>query len=83
MIGPNTVNTVPPATLAAFRNHGTAALTLTTDLDDAQSAMDELAALGISIDEVTSELEDQGVKSFSNAFSALLESVELRRKSVV
>ena len=83
LIGPNTVNTVPPATLDAFRDHGTAALTLTTGLDDAQAALDELVALGISIDEVTRELEDQGVKAFSDAFSALLESVEYRRKSVI
>ncbi|MFN2233813.1 MAG: transaldolase [Anaerolineales bacterium] len=82
LIGPNTVNTVPPATLAAFRDHGTAALTLASNLDNAQAAMDQLSQLGISIDEVTKELENQGVKSFSDAFEDLLETVENRRNSV-
>ena len=83
LIGSNTVNTVPPATLVAFGDHGNAALTLEADLDVAQAAMDELAALGISIDAVTQELEDQGVKSFADAFAALLESVEERRISAL
>jgi transaldolase len=82
LIGANTVNTVPPATLAAFQDHGTASLTLASHLDDAQSAMNQLAKLGISIEEVTSELETQGVKSFSDAFSDLLETIEFRRNSV-
>jgi transaldolase len=82
LIGPNTVNTVPPATLAAFQDHGTASLTLTSNMDDAQAAMKQLAELGISIEEVTSELEAQGVKSFSDAFTDLLETVEIHRNSV-
>jgi transaldolase len=82
LIGPNTVNTMPPATLIAFADHGTASLTLEANLDDAQAAMDSLASLGILIDEVTQELEDQGVKAFAKAFTALLEAVELRRKAV-
>ena len=83
LIGPNTVNTVPPATLIAFADHGTAALTLEADLAAAQTAMDELAALGISMTEVTQELEDQGVKAFADAFTALLDSVEKRRRAAV
>ena len=82
MIGPNTVNTVPPATLLAFGDHGVAALTLEAGLDAAQDAMDELLDLGISIDEVTRELEYQGVNAFADAYSALLESVEVRRSVV-
>jgi transaldolase len=83
LIGPDTVNTVPPATLVAFGDHGNAALTLEADLEAAQSSLDALAALGISIDEVTQELEDQGVKAFADAFTALLESVETRRVAVL
>ena len=82
LIGPNTVNTVPPATLAAFQDHGTASLTLTSDVDDAQAAMNHLLELGISIEEVTLELETKGVKSFSDAFTDLLATVEFRRNSV-
>jgi len=82
LIGPKTVNTVPPATLIAFEDHGTIDLTLEADLNAAQAAMDGLAALGVSIEEVTQELEDQGVQAFAEAFTALLESVESRRKAV-
>ena len=79
LIGPDTVNTIPPKTLIAFGAHGSAELTLAAGVDAARAAIDELAALGISITEITQELEDQGVKSFADAFTALLESVEKRR----
>jgi transaldolase len=82
LIGPNTVNTVPPATLKAFQDHGKASLTLTSNMDDAQAAMNQLVELGIAIEEVTNELETQGVKSFSDAFTDLLDTVEVRRHSV-
>jgi transaldolase/glucose-6-phosphate isomerase len=83
LIGPDTVNTVPPATLDAFRDHGNAALTITRGLEEAQTQLAELKALGISMDEVTQELEDEGVKSFSDAFKTLLDGVEDRRKHAV
>jgi len=82
LIGPNTVNTVPPATLIAFGDHGTAALTLESDLGAARAAMDELAALDISIDEITEDLEIQGVKAFAEAYRVMLDSVETRRRAV-
>ncbi|MBU1660907.1 MAG: transaldolase [Chloroflexi bacterium] len=83
LIGPDTINTIPPKTLTAFGDHGSAELTLGADVDAAQAAMDELAAVGISITEVTQELEDQGVKSFADAFTALLDSVEKRWELVL
>jgi transaldolase len=83
LIGPNTVNTIPPKTLKAFEVHGTVALTLESGLDAAREAMADLAYLGISIDEVTQELEIQGVKSFADAFTALLDSVESRRLTAI
>ena len=76
LIAPDTVNTVPPKTLAAFKDHGTAALTLEADLPAAYAALDELAALGISLDAIAQELEVQGVASFSKAFTALLNSID-------
>jgi transaldolase len=79
LIGPNTINTVPPQTLAAFIDHGNPKLSLEADLDAAKNAMDDLAFCGISMKEVTRELEDQGVKSFADAFTALLESIEEKR----
>jgi transaldolase/glucose-6-phosphate isomerase len=81
LIGPETVNTVPPATLDAFKDHGTVEMTLMRDLDEAQSTIDQLEAVGISMDVVTQELEDEGVKSFADSFAQLLETIDERRKS--
>ena len=81
LIGPDTVNTVPPATLDAFRDHGNAAVTLTRGLDEANEALSALAKAGISMDAVTQELEDEGVKSFADAFTQLLATIDERRKS--
>ncbi|MBI5354370.1 MAG: bifunctional transaldolase/phosoglucose isomerase [Chloroflexi bacterium] len=83
LIGPDTVNTVPPATLDAFRDHGNAAITITRGLDEAKSQLAELEAAGISMDQVTDELEVEGVKSFADAFKVLLDVVEDRRKNAV
>jgi transaldolase len=79
LIGPGTVNTLPPHTLDAFRDHGITSLTLEEGISQSHNVMDELAEVGISMDQVTQELEDQGVKAFADAYTALLESVESRR----
>ena len=81
LIGPETVNTVPPQTLDAFRDHGTASMTLMRGVDEAQELIKQLEASGISMDVVTQELEDEGVKAFADAFTQLLETIEMRRKS--
>ena len=81
LIGPETVNTVPPATLDAFRDHGVASITLTRDLDKSQEAITQLEAAGISMDQVTQELEDEGVKAFADAFVQLLATIDGRRKN--
>ena len=83
LIGPDTVNTVPPATLDAFRDHGNAAITITRGLDESKAQIAELEALGISMEQVTQELEEEGVKSFADAFRVLLDVVDDRRKSAV
>jgi transaldolase / glucose-6-phosphate isomerase len=81
LIGPDTVNTVPPATLESFREHGVAEVTITRDLDQAQDALQQLEAAGISMDVVTQELEEEGVKAFADAFAQLLKTIEERRMS--
>ncbi|MBK8780510.1 MAG: bifunctional transaldolase/phosoglucose isomerase [Anaerolineales bacterium] len=83
LIGPDTVNTVPPATLDAFRDHGNAQMTITQGLEEAQAHFAELKALGISMSTVTKELEDEGVKSFADAFKTLLDAIEDRRTSAL
>ena len=79
LIAPHTVNTVPPQTLLAYIDHGKAALTLEGHEEDASQAIRELESLGISMDKITQELEDEGVKSFSDAFTSLLKTIDERR----
>lgn len=79
LIGPGTVNTIPPKTLDAFRDHGTAQVTVTKNVEAVHQAFEELTALGIDINDVTQELEDAGVQSFADAFTTLLESVARNR----
>jgi transaldolase / glucose-6-phosphate isomerase len=83
LIGPGTVNTVPPQTLEAFRDHGKAMVTLPDNLDEARQVLTSLEAQGISMEMVTAELETEGVKSFSDAFAAMLQAIEERRAKAV
>src|SRR5436305_9868055 len=76
MIGPDTVNTIPPATLDAFRDHGQPRETLTDGVEEAKQVMQALAEVGISIDRVTDKLTDDGVRLFEEAFDKLLAAVE-------
>ncbi len=83
LIGPATVNTVPPATLDAFREHGKPALTIMEGLEESRKQIAGLAELGISMGVVTDELEAEGVKAFADAFTALLKTIEERRVAVI
>jgi transaldolase/glucose-6-phosphate isomerase len=83
LIGPDTVDTIPPATLDAFRDHGNARNRLEEEVDEAGEVMATLARAGISIDDLTSRLLDDGVKKFSAAFDALLGSIEKKREGVL
>jgi len=76
LIGPDTVNTMPPATVEAFRDHGRLRNALMEDVPGAQKVMDDLGRAGISIKEVTDKLTDDGVKLFAEAFDKLLAAVE-------
>ncbi len=82
LIGANTVNTLPPATLAAFKDHGTAADTLTKDMPGflpPDEALDRLAELGIDLAQVTTRLQDDGVDAFIDAFEKLISQVAAKR----
>ncbi len=76
LIGPDTVNTVPPATLVAFKDHGTVAPTLEQGLDDAQVILDKLAEVGVNLELITKQLQEDGVESFVDSFKKLIEGVE-------
>jgi transaldolase/glucose-6-phosphate isomerase len=75
LIGPDTVNTMPPATIDAFRDHGKLRQSLTEDVAGAAKVMKDLATAGISMKEVTDKLTKDGVKLFAEAFDKLLAAV--------
>jgi transaldolase len=72
LIGPDTVDTIPPKTLDAFRDHGHVAQTLTQDVAEAEHDLAEAQGLGLDLDKVTHDLVDDGVAQFSKAFDKLL-----------
>jgi len=76
LIGPDTVNTLPVATLEAFRDHGEPRTSITEDVDGAAATMAALAGLGIDMDAVTSELQVEGVAAFSASFDQLLAALD-------
>jgi transaldolase len=78
LIGPDTVNTMPEGTLADFEDHGTLARTVDTDLSGAHAVLDQLAAVGVDLADVTRVLEDEGVASFSKSFDDLLDSLSAK-----
>ena len=83
LIGPDTVNTVPPKTLDAFRDHGEVAQTLATGRDEARAVLDKADALGLDLPGVTTALVTDGVKQFSDAADTLLAAVEEKRRAFV
>jgi transaldolase len=80
LIGGPTVNTVPPATLDAFVDHGTVAATLERDVAGAWDRFDRLSRIGIDLEKLTNELQAAGVNSFANSFASLLEGVDQKRR---
>jgi transaldolase / glucose-6-phosphate isomerase len=83
LIGPDTVNTVPPATLDAFRDHGETAETLTKGVDEARRVLEEAKRLKLDLDAVTEKLVPAGVKLFSDAADALLGAVAGKRAQIL
>src|SRR5215212_7217568 len=83
LVGPETVNTVPPQTYTAFRDHGTVASTLEADLDDASGALRKLADIGVSLKEVTEKLQREGLTAFVGSFDTLVESIEAKRDALI
>lgn len=75
LMGPNTVNTIPPKTMDAFRDHGVAENRLETELAASQSLLDTVTAAGVDLETITATLEDEGVASFAEAFDRLLVAI--------
>ncbi len=83
LIGPDTVNTMPEATFSAFRDHGTAKCTIQGELDEAKATMQQLADVGISIEDVTTTLLHDGAKMFVDAFDQLMSVISRKRAEVL
>jgi len=79
LIGPDTVNTMPPATYAAFRDHGTIAPTLEQDVETALARLAALPALGIDLGAITDQLEIDGINAFIHSFDTLLAALDAKR----
>jgi transaldolase len=80
LIGPDTVTTLPEATIAAFEDHGTLARTIDRGVDQAGAVMDRLAEVGVDMDDVGRTLEDQGVAGFSQSFAHVLDALETKAR---
>jgi transaldolase / glucose-6-phosphate isomerase len=83
LIGADTVNTMPPATMEAYRDHGRPRPSLEEDVDEAQAVMDGLPKAGISINAVTSKLVEDGVRLFADAADQLYAAVQKKRRTVL
>ena len=83
LIGPDTVNTAPPATLANFLDHGEVKPTIADYIEEAERVMADLETAGISITEVTKKLLSDGVKSFTDSFNALITNVEEKKNHLL
>jgi len=83
LVGPDSVDTMPPATIQAYKDHGNPEVRIDKKVDDARRAMDQLAEVGVTMDEVTKKLEIDGVASFAKSFDSLIAVVEKRRKETL
>jgi transaldolase len=82
LIGPETVNTMPPDTIDAFRDHGTVAATLEEDVEEAQLVLDNLVELGVDLNEITEQLQEDGVQAFAKSFQELMKTLEKKMESL-
>jgi transaldolase/glucose-6-phosphate isomerase len=82
LIGPDTVDTIPPATLAAFREHGEVRRSIDENIELAKRQLRQLADAGISLDQVTAELEVEGVDAFTKSFESLLATLTTASKEI-
>jgi transaldolase len=83
LIGADTVNTMPEETIEAFQDHGEVALTLEQGVDEAERLLEEIAAAGVDVDDVTRVLEEEGVQKFADSFAELLGGIRAKRGELV
>jgi len=82
LIGPDTVDTMPLETIENFRDHGRVRLSIEDNLEEAHQVFDALEKIGIHYDQVTQQLQDEGVQKFADSFHALFEGIAEKRKAI-
>lgn len=82
LIGAHTVNTLPQETLEHFLDHGSVQLTLEEDMNQARFVLESLEDIGVSMEQVTRELEEEGVAAFSQSFNSLMQSIDSKRNQL-
>jgi transaldolase len=82
LIGPGTVNTMPQNTLESFRDHGKLDRTIDRRVEEAYEVLDGLESLEINMDQITEDLEDEGVRLFKDAFNSLISLIGEKRKGM-
>ena len=80
LIGPDTVNTIPPATLVAFNDHGVVETRIRNSMDEARALFGKLNALGVPVESLIDQLEGEGVTAFAKSYDDLLGAIETRRR---
>jgi transaldolase len=83
LIGPDTITTVPPATLDAFRHHGRVRVTLGTEDKEAEAALAAAAALGLDVHTITEQLQTDGIKAFASSFDELIATLGRKRRQIL
>jgi transaldolase len=79
LIGPDTINTLPQVTLDAFQDHGQVARTIDREVEEARATMQGLAAVGISMEEVTDKLQIDGIAAFSQSLESIYSAISHKR----
>ncbi|HKQ03924.1 MAG TPA: bifunctional transaldolase/phosoglucose isomerase [Blastocatellia bacterium] len=82
LIGPDTVDTVPPATYTAYRDHGAVRLSLEEDIDGARATIEQLTEAGVDLKAVMRQLQDEGVQTFIDSFRSLIDSIASKQAAI-
>ena len=82
LIGPDTVDTMPLETIENFRDHGKVRLSVEDSIQQAKNELAELEKIGIHYDQVTQQLQDEGVKKFADSFHELFKGIETKKQSI-
>jgi transaldolase len=83
LIGPDTITTVPPATLDAFRDHGRVRVTLGTEEEEADAVLAAAAALGLDVHTITEQLQIDGINAFASSFDQLVATLGEKRSQIL